>query len=99
MFLAVMTLILLDRYGIVNQWPLEVVDPACLLADHMFNFWIPVFPSGQYPECLGSLPHKGVAFWEGGGGGGGGAVDEEDEKGEASLTSQHRPLHEPLGPC
>lgn len=31
----VMTLILSDRYGIVNQWPLEAVDPACLLADHL----------------------------------------------------------------
>lgn len=30
-----MTLILSDRYGIANQWPLEAVDPACLLADHL----------------------------------------------------------------
>lgn len=46
-----MALIVLDRYGIVNQWPLEEADPSCLLAHHWMLRSICSIPGFQsFPE-------------------------------------------------
>uniref|UniRef100_A0A667Z7H3 Uncharacterized protein n=1 Tax=Myripristis murdjan TaxID=586833 RepID=A0A667Z7H3_9TELE len=44
---SITALIVLDRYGIVNQWLLEEADPSCLLAHQ----WTPRFICSM-PGCL-----------------------------------------------
>lgn len=70
--LSVTAVTLSDRYGIVNQWPLEEADPGCLLAHHwvlLFICSIPgclSFPGGntQHAQALRLTEEKKNSRWE-----------------------------------
>lgn len=58
---SVMALMVLDRYGIVNQWPLQEADPSCLLAHHWVLRFICSIPGClSFPE--GTTQHAPFLF-------------------------------------
>lgn len=70
-----MVLMVLGRYGIVNQWPLAEADPGCLPAHHWllpFICSLPgclSFPEGNTQHALTlwlskGLPQKKESTWE-----------------------------------